>query len=142
MIFSVTRSMKQQLVFVYGTLRRGSAGAMAVRFPGAKFRAEATVKGSLYDLGALPGLLLDGASTSVIGEVYEVDDGLLKKLDEFEASSYYLRKAVEITFADRKCAGWAYEPDPEFYAPGTLIPSGNWIEYEASGATISDELPS
>jgi len=51
--------MNKHLVFVYGTLRRGSARAMSVRFPGSKFIAKAKVSGGLYDLGAYPGLLLD-----------------------------------------------------------------------------------
>ena len=88
--------MKKHLVFVYGTLRRGSAGAMSIRFPNSKFIADAKVSGSLYDLGAYPGLLSNESNSLVIGEVYEVDDELLIGLDEFEASSNYLRKQVEV----------------------------------------------
>lgn len=121
--------MNKHLIFVYGTLRRGSAGAMSLRFPGSKFIAEAQVSGSLYDLGAYPGLIVNESDRMVVGEVYEVDDELLKKLDDFEASSNYLRKQVEISFdADRKLC-WTYEPDPDFYSFDTLITSGDWIEY-------------
>jgi gamma-glutamylcyclotransferase (GGCT)/AIG2-like uncharacterized protein YtfP len=121
--------MNRHLVFVYGTLRRGGARAMSVRFPDAKFIAGAEVGGSLYDLGAYPGLLLNESNSPVIGEVYEVDDGTLHELDEFEASSNYLRREVEILLGDDKRAGWTYEPDPEFYSPRTLITSGDWVEY-------------
>lgn len=117
--------MNKHLVFVYGTLRRGGAGAMSIRFPNSKFIADATVRGSLYDLGAYPGLLLNEANSSVIGEVYEVDDETLKRLDEFEASSNYRRKQVEISLGT--C--WTYEPDPEFYSLRKLITSGDWLEY-------------
>lgn len=121
--------MSQHLVFVYGTLRRGSAGAMSIRFPASKFIAAAQVSGSLYDLGPYPGLLLDESSSMVVGEVYEVDDELLHQLDAFEASSHYWRKRVELALGADKRRCWTYEPDPEFYALLTLIPSGDWIEY-------------
>jgi gamma-glutamylcyclotransferase (GGCT)/AIG2-like uncharacterized protein YtfP len=107
--------MNKHLVFVYGTLRRGGAGAMSNRFPNSKFIADAGVSGSLYDLGLHPGLLLDEANSSVIGEVYEVDDEILNKLDEFEASSNYRRKQVEISLGSQRKLCWTYEPDPEFY---------------------------
>lgn len=121
--------MNKHLVFVYGTLRRGCALSMSVRFPDSKFIADAKVSGSLYDLGAYPGLLLNESNSSVIGEVYEVDDEVLNKLDDFEASSNYLRKQVEISLGDYKRICWIYEPNPEFYSHRTLITSGDWIEY-------------
>jgi gamma-glutamylcyclotransferase (GGCT)/AIG2-like uncharacterized protein YtfP len=121
--------MDKHLVFVYGTLRRGGEGAMSDRFPASKFIAGATVSGSLYDLGAYPGLLLDESNSPVVGEVYEVGDETLSRLDEFEASSNYVRKQVEISLGARRETGWTYEPDPEFYTLSALIASGDWIEY-------------
>ncbi|MDT4955093.1 MAG: hypothetical protein QOJ02_3231 [Acidobacteriota bacterium] len=121
--------MNNHLVFVYGTLRRGCAGAMSIRFPGSKFIADAKVSGSLYDLGAYPGLLLNESNSLVIGEVYEVDDEILSKLDDFEASSNYLRKRVEISLSTHRKVCWTYESNPEFYSPRTLITSGDWIEH-------------
>jgi gamma-glutamylcyclotransferase (GGCT)/AIG2-like uncharacterized protein YtfP len=123
--------VNKHLVFVYGTLRRGGAGAMSTRFPDAKFIADAKVSGSLYDLGAYPGLLLDESNSSVIGEVYEVDDELLNELDEFEASSDYLRKQVEISLGTQRRTCWIYVPEdkPEFHSQRALIASGDWMEY-------------
>ena len=121
--------MNKHLVFVYGTLRRGGARAMSFRFPDSKFIANAKVRGSLYDLGAYPGLLLNESNSLVIGEVYEVDDKLLNKLDAFEASSHYRRKQVEISLGAHARRCWTYEPNPEFYSLRTLITSGDWIEY-------------
>src|SRR5215210_5615888 len=100
--------MNKHLVFVYGTLRRGSVRAMSIRFPNSTFIADAKVSGSLYDLGAYPGLLLNESNSLVIGEVYEVDDEILNELDEFEASSNYWRKQVETSLGiDRKVC-WIY----------------------------------
>jgi gamma-glutamylcyclotransferase (GGCT)/AIG2-like uncharacterized protein YtfP len=131
--------MNKHLVFVYGTLRRGDAGSMSVRFPGSTFVDDAKVSGSLYDLGAYPGLLLNESKSLVMGEVYEVDDELLNQLDEFEASSHYLRKQVEISTgtSSRRC--WVYEPDPQFYSFRTLITSGDWIEYAKTKTDWPDE---
>ena len=121
--------MNKHLVFVYGTLRRGGARAMSIRFPDSKFIAAANVSGSLYDLGPYPGLLLNESNSLVIGEVYEVDDEILNKLDDFEASSNYWRKQVEISLPGHRSMCWTYEPNPEFYSPRKLISSGDWIEY-------------
>jgi gamma-glutamylcyclotransferase (GGCT)/AIG2-like uncharacterized protein YtfP len=121
--------VNKHLVFVYGTLRSGGARAMAIRFPASKFIADAKVSGSLFDLGAYPGLLVNESNSLVIGEVYEVDDEILNELDDFESSSHYLRKQVEIFLVTDRRIGWTYEPDPEFHSPRTLIPSGDWIEY-------------
>src|ERR1700687_770789 len=121
--------MNKHLVFVYGTLRRGGARAMSMRFPTSKFVADAKVSGRLYDLGAYPGLLLNASSSLVIGEVYEVDDEILNVLDEIEVSSYYWRKQVEISLGTHRRICWIYEPNPESCSHRTLIKSGDWIEY-------------
>ena len=102
---------------------------MSIRFPKSTFIADAKVSGSLYDLGAYPGLLLNDSNSLVTGEVYEVDDELLNKLDDFEASSHYWRKQVEISLGSHRKICWVYEPNPEFYSLRTLITSGDWIEY-------------
>jgi gamma-glutamylcyclotransferase (GGCT)/AIG2-like uncharacterized protein YtfP len=121
--------MNKHLVFVYGTLRRGSTGALSIRFPNSKFVSDAQVSGSLYDLGAYPGLLLNESNSLVIGEVYEVHDETLHRLDEFEASSNYVRKQVEISLGAGRERCWTYEPDPDSYSFNKLITSGDWIEY-------------
>ena len=102
---------------------------MSVRFPNSKFIADAKVSGNLYDLGAYPGLLLNESNSLVIGEVYEVDDEILNKLDDIEASSSYSRTQVEISLGTNRRTCWVYEPNPQSYSLHTLIPSGDWIEY-------------
>jgi gamma-glutamylcyclotransferase (GGCT)/AIG2-like uncharacterized protein YtfP len=119
----------KHLVFVYGTLRRGSAQAMSLRFPNSKFVADAKVSGSLYDLGPYPGLILNESNSLVIGEVYEVDDKTLNMLDDYEAASDYWRKQIEISLGTHKRICWTYEPNPELCSLRTLITSGDWIEY-------------
>ena len=133
--------MNKHLVFVYGTLRRGDARAMSIRFPKAKFIADAKVSGSLYDLGAYPGLLLNESNSLVVGEVYEVDDELLNQLDDFEASSNYWRKQVEISLDSHSRMCWIYVPEynAEFYSHRTLITSGDWLEYAKTKTDWSED---
>ena len=121
--------MNKHLVFVYGTLRSGSPQSMSVRFPNSKFIAVAKVNGSLYDLGAYPGLLVNESKSPVTGEVYEVDDETLNRLDDFESSSDYWRKQIEISLGNHTSMCWTYEPNPESYSLDTLIKSGDWIEF-------------
>ncbi len=133
--------MNKHLIFIYGSLRRGAARSMFVRFPNAKFIAGAKVSGSLYDLGAYPGLLLNESSSLVVGEVYEVDDELLDKLDDFEALSDYRRKQVEISLDNQRRKCWIYVPEyhAEFYSERTLIESGDWIEYAKRKTDLPEE---
>jgi len=121
--------MAKHLIFVYGSLRSGGAGAMSTRFPDSKFVADASVSGTLYDLGPYPGLLVNDSESPVFGEVYEVDDELLKELDAFEATSNYLRKQVEVAFGDESKMCWTYEPNPDTCHFGPVVTSGDWIEY-------------
>ena len=117
---------------------------MSIRFPNSKFIADAKVSGTLYDLGAYPGVLLNESNSLVVGEVYEVDDEVLNELDDIEASSYYSRKQFEISLGTDRKACWIYEPNPECYSLHTLITSGDWIEYAKTktdwpGDTLPDE---
>jgi gamma-glutamylcyclotransferase (GGCT)/AIG2-like uncharacterized protein YtfP len=60
-----------RLVFVYGTLRRGQRNDIHRYQPAPRYVADATISGTLYHLGAYPGVVL-GTSGSVVGEVYEI----------------------------------------------------------------------
>ena len=112
---------------------------MPVRFPNAKFVAAAKARGSLFDLGAYPGLLANESGSLVIGEVYEVDDETLNELDDFEASSNYLRKQIEVSIGDQRKSCWTYEPNPESYSLERLITSGDWLEYARTKADWPEE---
>ena len=112
---------------------------MSMRFPESRFIADATVNGSLYDLGSYPGLQLSNSSSVVVGELYEIDDELLEQLDEFEASSNYLRKPVEIPLGAQQKTCWTYEPDPNFYSLSALIASGDWLEYARTKPDWTEE---
>jgi gamma-glutamylaminecyclotransferase len=83
-------------LLVYGSLRRGERAN--------RFLADATFVGvartapgcMLYDLGAFPGLV-HGGEGAVLGELYDVDDDLLARLDRYEGTpNFYRRELVEL----------------------------------------------
>ena len=87
------------LLFIYGTLMPGLR--LEAEMHGARFVGAAQVPGRLVDVGRFPGLLPgDGQIT---GEVYEVDDVQLARLDVVEGmvrgdrgASQYWREAVSV----------------------------------------------
>ena len=128
-----------ELVFVYGTLRRG--GSNAFRMDGAEFVGPATVSGALYRISWYPGLVLDGDGR-VSGEVYRVGPELLRALDEFEGlaageieGSEYRRVKVEADAGrhpdEKRVEVWIYE----WTGP---VDGKNWIK---SGDWLDAELP-
>jgi gamma-glutamylaminecyclotransferase len=110
-------------VFVYGTLRRGEGNHRLLAH--AEYVGEArTVPGfALYDLGAFPGLVRDGAGT-VVGEVYDVDAGTLAALDRLEGvPSFYRRERIELKGVGSTDA---YTLTSRQVRGCDLIPSGDW----------------
>ena len=86
-------------LFIYGTLMPGLRLEAEMR--GARFVAAAQVPGRLVDVGRYPGLI--HGEGQVTGEVYEVDDAHLARLDGVEdmvpgdrAASQYWREAVTV----------------------------------------------
>jgi gamma-glutamylcyclotransferase (GGCT)/AIG2-like uncharacterized protein YtfP len=74
-----------QLVFLYGTLRRG--GSNHFRMAGAEFISAGTITGRMYRIDWYPGLVLDDSGDEIFGEVYSVQPELLVALDIFEGLS-------------------------------------------------------
>ena len=86
-------------LFIYGTLMPGLR--LEAEMHGARFLGAAQVPGRLVDVGRYPGLL-QGEGV-VTGEVYEVDDAHLARLDVVEdmvpgnrAASQYWREVVTV----------------------------------------------
>lgn len=81
----MNRNTSSQLVFVYGTLRRG--GSNHFRMAGAEFISSGTIRGRMYRIDWYPGLVLDPAGGEIHGEAYEVGPEQLEALDRFEGLS-------------------------------------------------------
>jgi gamma-glutamylcyclotransferase (GGCT)/AIG2-like uncharacterized protein YtfP len=115
-------STRAMLIFVYGTLRRGEPNHRELA--GARFVATAQTAPvyDLVDLGAYPALL-EGGVTAVRGELYEVDDGGVERLDDFEdVPALYDRKAVAIPGSP----ALAYVMRRDIAGPAPVIASGDW----------------
>ncbi|MDB5296776.1 MAG: gamma-glutamyl-gamma-aminobutyrate hydrolase family protein [Phycisphaerales bacterium] len=126
-------------LFVYGTLTPGRAPAcvadLVARFEPA---GPATVRGTVYDLGDYPGLVLDGpaAAGTVLGQVCALpDDPLLwRRLDAYEgfdasapAASLFCRVTTVATLAAGRrvaCQTYVYNRTPD---QGRAVPSGDWL---------------
>jgi gamma-glutamylcyclotransferase (GGCT)/AIG2-like uncharacterized protein YtfP len=110
-------------LFVYGSLLSGethSARLGASRLVGP---ARTAVRYTLVDLGPYPALL-EGGTTSVSGEVYEVDGDTLAALDDFEGHpDEYRRQAVELL---GESPAEAYVLPRERSLHGRVIASGSW----------------
>jgi gamma-glutamylcyclotransferase (GGCT)/AIG2-like uncharacterized protein YtfP len=75
------------LLFVYGTLRQGSAHPMARYLASrARFLARASTAGRLYDLGRYPGMTVAAQGERVWGDLFEMNDPprILERLDAYE----------------------------------------------------------
>jgi gamma-glutamylcyclotransferase (GGCT)/AIG2-like uncharacterized protein YtfP len=109
-------------LFAYGTLRRGEQahGLLA----GARLLAKARTAPcfTLFDMGGYPALV-QGGSTAVLGEIYEIDPALLEALDRYEeAPEVFQRTTIEVAGSQVL----AYLLPAERAAGNPLLPDGDW----------------
>ncbi len=117
---SLAVSMK---LFVYGSLLSGEAHG--ARLGGSRLLGEARTEAryTLVDLGPYPALL-EGGSTSVWGELYEVDGDVLAALDDFEGHpDEYRRVPVRLLSGDSVDS---YVLPRTQALHGRIIPGGSW----------------
>lgn len=125
-------------VFVYGTLRRGGSNDITRLTPRATFLGEATVCGTLYDLGAYPGIALHLADVrepgdfSVHGEVYAISPELEIQLDEIEGllpkpNGEYEKREISVSVGGQELECLVYEINSEYLKNATRIVHGDWM---------------
>ena len=122
----------QHLLFIYGTLMPGLR--LEAEMHGARFMGAAQVPGRLVDVGRYPGLL--HGEGQVTGEVYEVDDAHLARLDAVEemvpgdrAASQYWREVVTVVtgpLQGQPVQTYVYNRPVEGCTP---IPHGDYRRY-------------
>lgn len=111
--------MDEELLFVYGTLRRDSENDMHRLLAGyATFVADAAYQGRLYIVAEYPGVVPSQETADVVrGEVYRIrrPDILLPKLDEYEGcrpeepDGEYVRKREPVTLGSgERVSAWVY----------------------------------
>ena len=118
-------------VFVYGTLRAGGSNDITRFRPQPVRIGDATMAGTLYDLGAYPGALLDGEGV-LHGEVYRIAPEVEGSLDQLEGvtaddSGEYIKRDRVVTIAGRAVDCLVYEIQPALAVGRAVIASGDWF---------------
>lgn len=124
-----------QLVFVYGTLRRG--GSNHFRMAGAEFISPGTITGRMYRIDWYPGLVLDPAGDEIHGEVYSVGSELLSALDAFEGlsagevegSEYRRVQTIVMKQDSQTLSAWVWEWRG-IVDESQRISDGDWLKEE------------
>jgi gamma-glutamylcyclotransferase (GGCT)/AIG2-like uncharacterized protein YtfP len=131
-------------LFAYGTLMTGFARRPLLG-AGAVLEARGRIRGTLYDFGEHPGVVLAGTGW-VAGELYRVPDMAhrLPGLDRAEwcdphnePASLYVRRRVAVLIGDgstREAWIYVYNGPPGRGAP---VASGDWRAHVAARNTLS-----
>ncbi|MGB8000416.1 MAG: gamma-glutamylcyclotransferase family protein [Anaerobacillus sp.] len=124
-------------VFCYGTLRLGESNHKLMKRARRKEGKFWTI-GKLYDTGDGYPALIHSEESKVYGEVYEVDDELLKKIDVLEGfqegrdHNLYDRVMKKVSGEKESYDAITYvmrNPKERFIE----IPSGDWVKYRQNG---------
>jgi gamma-glutamylcyclotransferase (GGCT)/AIG2-like uncharacterized protein YtfP len=115
------------LLFAYGSLKTADASVAARELLwGCERVGSGTVRGTLYDLGDYPALLL-GGTDEVEGAVWRCPVEVLSALDRYEGTAAGLFRRVATRVAGRGC--WLYVAGPRLgprLTPDARVPSGRW----------------
>ena len=123
---------EDRLFFVYGTLRRGDANDITRLHPAPQYVGDATIRGTMFHLGAYPGVLLSG-DADVVGEVYRVSAALERKLDAIESeypaqADEYAKRRISVQVAGQWQDCYVYEINPSYTVGRPIIASGDWVK--------------
>jgi len=124
-------SISNPVVAVYGTLRVGTAkGDLLVSRGRVKPVGKSHFKGTLYDLGAFPGLRLEGETLIWVDLLELRDENVLHDLDLYEGympdnhlDSLYLRKLLP-------CGVYVYVFNQSLNGAKEIV-CGDWLQYLA-----------
>jgi gamma-glutamylcyclotransferase (GGCT)/AIG2-like uncharacterized protein YtfP len=92
-----------QKLFVYGTLRRNGSAAHLMR--GAEFVNDASLRGMVVHRNGFPGLI--PGDSLVPGELFDVPDAMLDRLDQYEGPGY-TRNLTEVQCGSQTIKAWVY----------------------------------
>jgi gamma-glutamylcyclotransferase (GGCT)/AIG2-like uncharacterized protein YtfP len=126
--------MNAELVFVYGTLRRG--GSNHFRMETAEFVGVGKIAGRIFKIDWYPALVLGGVC-SVMGELYRLGTEHLRALDVFEGivpgegqAREYQRVAVEVILdSGEKHIAWVWEWIGDL-SSAVELDTDDWLRYE------------
>lgn len=84
------------LAFVYGTLRKGYGNHPILEDSLFVGNAKSLPQYTMLHLGGFPGVVA-GGTTSIVGELYDVDDETLANLDRLEGHpNFYKRASISV----------------------------------------------
>ena len=122
------------LLFVYGTLRKGEKNHYLIR-KAECIEQNVYIYGSMYDTGAgYPAIRLD-ASQKVCGELYRIDDEMLRIVDRLEGyrpernENLYERIHIQVFGEDREYEALVYVAGTSLNGLTDCIQSGDWVQY-------------
>lgn len=100
-------------VFVYGSLKRGFHNHLLLGDPStATFMGTSHIKGRyrMSDLGAYPGLYKHNSfpETVIVGEVYRVNQDVMRALDILEGNEFYYTRQKIPTLGGNGPKAWCY----------------------------------
>lgn len=112
-----------ELVFVYGTLRRGQSNNRLLT--DAQFISD-YITGPDYTMhhnGFFPSVIT-GGKTRIVGEVWEVTDRIMSSLDELEGYPFlYNRTRIETPWGK----AWMYYRKPVEVSQDPIVHDGDWV---------------
>ena len=123
-------SKNETNIFVYGSLRAGLPLNDALSNSSFIQTVKSESKYTMYDLGAFPCIRKNG-ETSIVGDLYSVDDDTLARLDMIEGiPTLYQRDFIDIKGWDNPDTEiYAYFFSNEVYATPT-VESGDWAYHK------------
>lgn len=118
-------------VFVYGTLRMGEYNSPLLGDARLIGDFKSAAKYTMYDInGGFPAII-GGGSTQIVGEVYEVDDATLARLDRLEGHpNFYRRDPIDVEGFEGEVIAY-FMPRAADYP---VITSGDWVNRAAATA--------
>jgi len=121
--------MKKNLIAVYGSLLSSLHNNYILEDSKLLGSFKSKPEFSLYGLGGYPGLKTDG-NTSVLMEVYEVNDKVAQRVDNLEGYSsnrpatFYDKIPIKTPFGEASVYIYVNDIPEE-----RLVESGNWKDY-------------
>lgn len=120
-------------VFVYGSLMKGFGNHGLLQ--DSAFVSPASIKGySLYSLGAFPAAVRGLGQSTILGEVYEVDDATLARLDRLEGHPTFYERQQVTAYVDNMnglldVLFYHYQGDVNSL---TRVADGSWRNYHGT----------
>lgn len=133
--------MQTNHLFVYGSLLSGfKSHAYEYIRKYFKLLGEATIKGTMYDMGEFPVVVSQDTGRVIKGELYEINNPnefsfAMAQLDDYEGlypeegeEVFYEREAADVNFNGETVTAWVYWYNRDV-ADKRIVESGDMREY-------------